>query len=127
MKKSIWVMAVLLIVPIVFTACSLAPSEFTLTVLNPQGPVLKKRDLAPRLDTLNGKKLVMWLSATPDQIFAGKGTELYDELARMLREKFPEIEIVPYGDLPMKYTPANEVIAAIKDSGPDAVVAGFGG
>jgi hypothetical protein len=126
-KTATWAVAVLLIMPILLSACSLAPPESTLTVLNPQGPVKKNLDLAPRLDTLNGKKLAMWLSATQDQLFAGKGAELYDELEKMFREKFPDTEIVPYSDLPMKYMPADEVVAAIKKSEPDAVVAGFGG
>ena len=101
--------------------------EYTLTVLNPQGPVKKNRDLAPRLKTLEGKKLAMWLSSTPDQLFAGRGSELYDLLAKMLKEKIPGINIVPYRDLPMKFAPVPEVVAAIATARPDAVVAGFGG
>ncbi len=108
--------------PVEFT-----PSEYTLTVLNPQGPIKKGRDLAPRLKTLEGKKVAMWLSATPDQLYAGRGAELYDELAKMLKEKVANIEIVPYTNLPMKYSPAKEVVAAITTTQPDAVVAGFGG
>jgi hypothetical protein len=100
---------------------------FTLTVLNPQGPVKKVRDLAPRLKTLEGKKLAMWLSSTPDQLFAGKGAELYDLLAKMLKEKIPSISIVSYRDLPMKFAPVPEVAAAIEATRPDAVIAGFGG
>jgi hypothetical protein len=102
-------------------------AEYTLTVLNPQGPVKKVRDLAPRLKTLEGKKLAMWLSSTPDQLFAGKGAELYDLLAKMLKEKIPGINIVSYHDLPMKFAPVPEVVAAITATRPDAVIAGFGG
>jgi len=104
-----------------------AASEYTLTVLNPQGPVKKDRDLAPRLETLRGKKVAMWLSATADQIYAGKGAELFDSLEKMLKEKYPDIEIVSYRDLPMKFAPEKEVVAAITKTNPDAVVAGFGG
>ena len=99
----------------------------TLTVLNPQGPVKKNRDLAPRLGTLEGKKIALWLSATPDQLYAGRGAELYDVLAKMLKDRFARITIVPYTGLPMKFTPENEVVAAITAAKPDGVVAAFGG
>ena len=102
-------------------------SEYTLTVLNPQGPVEKDQDLAPRLDSLKGKKIAMWLSATPDQLYAGKGAELYNLLEEMLKEDYPDTEIVRYTDLPMKFMPENEVVEAIVATQPDAVVAGFGG
>ncbi len=102
-------------------------SSIALTVLNPQGPVKKNRELAPRLETLKGKKVALWLSATPDQVYAGKGAELYDLLQKMLKEKISGIQIVPYRDLPMKFMPENEVVAAIVKAKPDAVVAAFGG
>jgi hypothetical protein len=106
---------------------TVTPSEYTLTVLNPQGSVKKDRILAPRLDTLKGKKVAMWLSATPDQLYAGKGAELYGLLEKMLREKYADIRIVRYADLPMKFMPENEVVQAIVATHPDAVIAGFGG
>ena len=132
MNKTVtWIAAVLLILPAMLWAAAgeapAAASEYTLTVLNPQGPVKKDRDLAPRLETLKGKKVAMWLSATADQIYAGKGAELFDSLEKMLKEKYPDIEIVSYRDLPMKFAPENEVVAAITKTNPDAVVAGFGG
>lgn len=102
-------------------------SGVTLTVLNPQGDVKKERVLAPRLETLEGKKVAMWLTATPDQIYAGKGAELFDLLEKMLKEKYSGIQIVRYADLPMKFMPENEVVDAIIKTQPDAVVAGFGG
>jgi len=102
-------------------------SDCTLTVLNPQGSVEKVRDLAPRLDTLQGKKIALWLSATPDQLYAGKGAELYDLLEKLLKENYPDTEIVHYADLPMKFMPENEVVEAIVATQPDAVVIGFGG
>jgi hypothetical protein len=104
-----------------------ADSDYTLTVLNPQGPVDKGRDLAPRLGTLRGKKIALWLSATADQLYAGKGAELYDLLETMLKEKYPDIRIVHYADLPMKFAPENEVVEAITATQPDGVVVGFGG
>ena len=108
-------------------ASAAANTDYTLTVLNPQGPVEKGKDLAPRFDTLKGKKIAMWLSATPDQLYAGKGAELYDLLEKMFEEKYPDTEIVSYADLPMKFAPENEVVDKIIATDPDAVVAGFGG
>ena len=126
-----WIAAVLLILPCMLWAGAseeqAAASESTLTVLNPQGPVKKDKDLTPRLETLEGKKVAMWLSATEDQLFAGKGAELYDILEKMLKEKYPDIEIVSFRDLPMKFAPEGEVVTAITEAEPDAVVGGFGG
>ncbi len=102
-------------------------SEYSLIVLNPQGNVRKDKVLAPRLDTLEGKKIAMWLTATTDQIYAGKGAELYDIMEKMLKEKYSDIEIIRYADLPMKFMPEDEVVDAIVKTQPDAVVAGFGG
>lgn len=130
-RTATWIAAALLVLSAILWAAAsedpAAASEYTLTVLNPQGPVKKDKDLAPRLDTLAGKKVAMWLSATEDQLYAGKGAELYDVLEKMLKDKYPDIEIVSYRDLPMKFAPEEEVVKAITDSKPDAVVAGFGG
>ena len=130
MKKSLWLLVTtVLAVPAILAATALpAPAaDFTLTVLNPQGPVDKVKELAPRLETLKGKKIAMWLSATPDQLFAGKGSQLYDLLEKMLEDAYPGIEIVRYTDLPMKYSPEAEVVEKIAAARPDGVVAGFGG
>ncbi|MBN2320060.1 MAG: hypothetical protein JXR49_13320 [Acidobacteria bacterium] len=128
-KTAILLVAVFLAMPLLITACGPPPdnSGNALTVLNPQGAVEKKLDLAPRLDTLQGKKIAMWLSATPDQLYAGKGAELYDLLEKMLREKYSDVEIVHYADLPMKFMPEKEVVDAITSADPDGVVVGFGG
>jgi hypothetical protein len=133
-RRVTWITAALLVIPAMLltfassSALSTGTTEgYTLTVLNPQGSVKKDRVLAPRLDTLEGKKVAMWLSATPDQIYAGKGAELYSLLEKMLREKYADIQIVRFVDLPMKFMPENEVVEAIVATQPDAVVAGFGG
>ena len=127
-RKVTWVVVAMIVLPAIFAAKPPAmSSRYTLTVLNPQGPVKKSKDLAPRLGTLEGKKVAMWLSSTADQFYAGRGAELYDALAKMLKEKYPSVQIVPYTSLPMKFAPENEVIAAITAARPDGVVAGFGG
>ena len=130
-KTVTWIAAALLLLPVMLWAAPgeapPAASKYTLTVLNPQGPVKKGLELAPRLETLKGKKIAMWLSATDDQLYAGKGTELYDLLEKMLRDAYPGIDIVRYTDLPMKYAPENEVVEKIVAAQPDGVIAGFGG
>lgn len=128
-KKGILLLAAIITVLVLITACT-SPggnSDTTLTVLNPQGAVEKAQDLAPRLDTLEGKKVAMWLSATPDQLYAGKGADLYFLLEEMLKEKYADIQIVSFAELPMKFMPEKEVVEAIVATQPDAVVAGFGG
>jgi ABC-type nitrate/sulfonate/bicarbonate transport system substrate-binding protein len=139
MKRTVpGIIAVLVAMPLIFSAgtvtaalqakkASAGKSSVTLTVLNPQGFVKKSRELAPRLETLKGKKVALWLSATRDQVYAGKGAELYDLLEKMLKEEFVGIHVVPYMALPMKFMPENEVVAAIVKAKPDAVVAAFGG
>ncbi len=104
-----------------------AGPSVTITVLNPQGPVKKVKDLAPRLGTLKGKKIALWLSSTADEKYAGRGAELYDTLSKMLKDKFPGIQIVPYTGLPMKFAPEKDVLDAITAAKPDGVVAAFGG
>lgn len=132
-RRVTWIASLLVIPAMLLTftsssALSTGTTEgYTLTVLNPQGSVKKDRILAPRLDTLEGKKVAMWLTATPDQLYAGKGAELYDLLEKMLKERYAGIQIVRYADLPMKFMPENEVVDAIVKTQPDAVVAGFGG
>ncbi len=134
--KAKWIVIVSTAILAMLSACSNPSSQksdsaeksnYTLTVLNPQGYVKKDKVLAPRLDTLEGKKIAMWLTATPDQLYAGKGSELYDSLEKMLKEKYNDIQIVRYSDLPMRFNPENEVVDAIVKTEPDAVVAGFGG
>ena len=126
--KRTWIAVTLVGILAILPACdSPSSSGYTLTVLNPQGHVQKDKVLSPRLDTLEGKKIAMWLTATPDQLYAGKGAELFDLFEKMLKEKYSNIQIVRYADLPMKFMPENEVVEAIVATQPDAVVAGFGG
>jgi ABC-type Fe3+-hydroxamate transport system substrate-binding protein len=139
-RNGTWIAIAMMAILAMLTACNQPSSQesanvkestessgYTLTVLNPQGHVKKDKVLAPRLDTLEGKKIAMWLTATSDQLYAGKGAELYDLLEKMLKEKYNNIQIVRYADLPMKFMPENEVVDAIVKTQPDAVVAGFGG
>ena len=108
------------------------PGSEMMSIFDPKTqPVMDIEDLprrmAERLDTLEGKKIAMYLSATRDHLYAGKGAELYDILEKRLSEEYPNTEIVHYADLPMKFSPENEVVDAIVKTKPDAVVVGFGG
>jgi hypothetical protein len=129
-SKVTWIVALWVVLPAVIAAekpPGAAAAKYTLTVVNPQGPVKKSKDLARRLGGLEGKKIAMWLSSTADQFYAGKGAELYDALAGMIKAKYPGVQIVSHTALPMKFAPEKDVIAAIEAVKPDGVVAGFGG
>lgn len=99
----------------------------TLTVMVPQGNVAVQKELAPRLSTLDGKKVALWLAATDDETYAGRGADYYDKLAELLKKQFPKIEIISYDKMPRKYSPADEVLKGIMDQKPDAVVVALGG
>ena len=129
--KRTWIAVTFVAILAMLTACNRPSSQesanvkestessgYTLTVLNPQGHVKKDKVLAPRLDTLEGKKIAMWLTATSDQLYAGKGAELYDLLEKMLKEKYNNIQIVRYADLPMKFMPENEVCCCRSAASP---------
>lgn len=109
------------------TTNAAAAADTTITVMVPQGTVAVNKELAPRLSTLDGKKVALWLSATADETYAGKGAEYYDKLAELLKKQFPKVEIISYDKMPRKYSPADEVLKSITDNKPDAVVIALGG
>lgn len=97
----------------------------SLTVYNPSGTIEVQHELAPRLPDLNGKRIAMWLSG--NEYGTGKSDVLYDALAAELKAKYPNAIILPYTQFPIKYSPAPEVLKAILDAKPDAVIVGAGG
>lgn len=107
------------------TGLALPVSATELTVLNPSGAIQVKHDLAARLTTLNGKTVAMWLSG--EELEVGHGGVAYEALAKTLKEIYPEVTIVPYTELPISYSPQDEVLSAILAKKPDAVIVGFGG
>jgi hypothetical protein len=103
----------------------------TLSVISPIGAeAVEQKNLAKRLDTLNGKVVAeIW-----NEDF--KGDIMFPIYRELLKERFPDVKIVPYTEIPyasLKGTPAyqrevlSRIIAALKEKGADAVIAGNGG
>ena len=100
-------------------------------VISPTGSEsVKKTTLAPRLDTLNGKTVCeVW-----NEDF--KGDIMFPMYRELLRERFPDVKIAPYTELPsavLKGTPTyqrevlQQIIASAKEKGCDALISGNGG
>ena len=68
-------------------------AQVELEVLNPQGVIdpPKTIKLSPRLDTLNGKMVMLYTN--------GKSTtgEFFDEVERLLKKSYPTVTIVRQG------------------------------
>jgi hypothetical protein len=86
--------------------------------------------MAPRLDTLENKTICeLWNeSFNADISFA--------TLRELLKQKYPGIKIVPCTEMPVHHTmesvgienePSNELIAALREKGCDAVISGNAG
>ena len=100
-------------------------------VVSPLGvPITQRTGLAPRLDSLAGKTIgeVYNHHFKGDQMFA-----LYREL---LTERFPGVRIIPFSEMPASFVGgdpashrriAQEVAAAAKEKGCDALIIGNGG
>ena len=102
-----------------------------LAVISPIGAeAVEQKNLAKRLDTLNGKVVAeVW-----NEDF--KGDIMFPIYRELLKERFPDVKIVPYTDIPfasLKGTPSyqrqvlNDIIATLKAKGADAVITGNGG
>jgi hypothetical protein len=102
-----------------------------LSVLSPIGAeAVEQKNLAKRLDTLNGKVVAeVW-----NEDF--KGDIMFPIYREMLKERFPDVKIVPYTDIPyasLKGTPSYQrevlgsIITALREKGADAVITGNGG
>ena len=96
-----------------------------LTVLNPTSAVELVGKYAPRLDDLNGKRVALWLASMSDD--AGHDNLIYEKLAEKLKAEYPKVTIIPYEELPRKYSPQDEVVSDILATKPDAVIIGVGG
>jgi hypothetical protein len=87
-------------------------------------------DMAPRLDTLEGKTVCeLW-----NQSF--KSNITFPVIREMLRQKYPGVKIVPYTEMPPHHMLENPgvtnaaseaLIAALKAKQCDAVISGNGG
>lgn len=101
------------------------------SVISPTGSEsIPQKNLARRLDTLNGKTICeVW-----NEDF--KGDIMFPIYREMLKARFPDVKIVPYTELPyasLKGTPSyqrevlQQIIAGLKEKGADAVITGNGG
>lgn len=113
-----------------FVSVQAAPSpqaaSVSLTVLNPQGNVPVVNKYAPRLSTLDGKKVGLWLMLPSTYEFQPAGLAFYDEIAAMMKKQFPNVTIVMPKDFSSN---APEVASAnvITATKVDAAVIGIGG
>lgn len=100
-------------------------------VISPIGSeAVEQKNLAKRLDTLNGKTVCeVW-----NEDF--KGDIMFPIYRELLKERFPDVKIVPYTELPfasLKGTPSyqrevlGQIIAGLREKGADAVITGNGG
>lgn len=103
----------------------------TYAVISPSGSeAVERKNLAQRLDTLNGKTVCeVW-----NEDF--KGDIMFPMIRELLRERFPDVKIVPYTEIPrasLKGTPSyqrevlSQIVAAMREKGADAVISGNGG
>jgi hypothetical protein len=103
----------------------------TVSVISPVGAeAVEQKNLAKRLDTLNGKVVAeVW-----NEDF--KGDIMFPIYRELLKKRFPDIKIIPYTEIPrasLKGTPSyqrevlNDIMAALKAKGAEAVITGNGG
>lgn len=86
--------------------------------------------MAPRLDTLEGKTICeLW-----NQSF--KADVTFPVIRELLKKKYTGIKVIPYSEMPRHHmmedlgvtNPASEeLIAALKEKGCDAIISGNGG
>jgi hypothetical protein len=93
------------------------------------GEAIAQRSIAPRLQDLNGK--------TVGEIWNGvfKGDQTFPVIRRLLKQRYPAVNIVPYTEFPHIYggdNPAQQkklakqLAALAKEKGCDAVISGNG-
>jgi hypothetical protein len=101
------------------------------SVISPMGgETVGTTGLAARPASLNGKTVgEIW-----NEDF--KGDVMFPAYRELLRQRYPDVKIVPYTELPhgvLKGTPAyqrdviSQIASALKDKGVDAVISGNGG
>ncbi len=132
--KKLWPIFLLIAVCVLglgsFATVQAAPLQQTatasLTVLNPQGTVPVVGKFAPRLSTLDGKKVGLWLMLPNTFEFQPAGVAFYDEIAVQMKKQFPTVTLV----MPKDFSSNLPEIASAKvitETKVDAVVLGIGG
>ena len=87
---------------------------------DPSGTVETARQSAPRLDSMQGKR-IGFISGEQWQAH-----RVLPEIRRMLVEDFPDIEVLPVDAFPQGFQSIvkDETAALVKESGVDAVIIG---
>lgn len=100
-------------------------------VVRPLGErYLEMMTMAPRLDTLEGKTICeLW-----NESF--KANVTFPVIRELLKKKYPGIKVIPYTEMPRHHMTeipgvtnpeSEELIAALKEKGCDAVISGNAG
>ncbi len=86
-------------------------TKVELEVLNPEGTIVEKgTKLAPRLKTLDGKRIGLVWNGKPN------GDVLLKEVGKLIKERFPTAEVVPHRvSYSGRKLPPGEVEAVAKD------------
>lgn len=100
-----------------------------LVVSSPVSEVPIKQGNAPRFDTLNGKTICeVWATGH----YGADRT--FPTIRRILKERFPDVKIVPYSDFAIgkpkateRWVPLDKVGEVLRGKGCDAVLLGNGG
>jgi len=93
------------------------------------GETIKRKSIAPRLDNLDGK--------TIGEIWNGvyKGNDSFPALRKLLRQRYPNVKIIPYTEFPSNYggetlreqmESARKLANSFKEKGCDAIISGNG-
>ena len=101
-------------------------ASVTLTTMNPQGTIPVVNKFAPRLSTLDGKTVGLFLLLPSTFEFQPAGTAMYTDLAAALTKQFPNIKLV----MPDKFNNAPDatlVIPSVQAAKVDAMILGVGG
>jgi hypothetical protein len=93
-------------------------NKVPLIVYSPAGTVQMTSVHAKRLDTLNGKTIC----ELSDGIWEHDRT--FPEIRRMLLQRFPELKIIPYTQLPVGNIDIEDIGDRVKKLGCDGVIVG---
>ncbi len=93
-----------------------ADDSVTLEVYNPSGSIEIKYMFAKRLDTLEGKTIAQVGNSW-------EGYRVHPLIEKLLKERYKNITIIPFGEMP-DYPDMDKVVEAAKAKGVDAVIIG---
>jgi len=98
----------------------------SLTALNPQGTIPVVNKFAPRLSTLDGKTVALWLMLPSTFEFQPAGQAYYARIVELLKKQYPNVTLV----MPDKFDnapDATKAVPSIQAAKPDAAILGIGG